>query len=255
MSMLQKGLKYNLHKKEENWIQNLALEAETAIQKLPNLDRDIYRHIVTDRINTLQKNRNTQPNTNNAKHEAKTINSIQSKLRNNDATITRADKGNSIVILPTQQYNLKLQDFIQNNNLKTAHTDPTKTFQSQVRKTINNSKVFIPHESRWKYTNMNPSAPTIKGLIKVHKPSQPIRPLVNWRNAPTYNLAKLFSQKIRQIAPLPNTHNIENTRDLIDKLKHTPISPHFRFASLDITNLYTNIPIKETRDILFDKLE
>ena len=102
---------------------------------------------------------------------------------------------------------------------------------------------------------MNPSAPTIKGLIKVHKPSQPIRPLVNWRNAPTYNLAKLFSQKIRQIAPLPNTHNVENTRGLIDKLKHTLISPHFRFASLDITNLYTNIPIKETRDILFDKLE
>ena len=130
-----------------------------------------------------------------------------------------------------------------------------KKFQSQVRKTINNSKLLIPQESRWKYTNMNSSAPTIKGLIKVHEPSQPIRPVVNWRNVPAYNLAKLFSQKIRQIDPLPNTHNVENTRDLIEKLKHTLISPHFRFASLDITNLYTNIPIKETRDILLDKLE
>ena len=102
---------------------------------------------------------------------------------------------------------------------------------------------------------MNPSAPTIKGLIKVNKPSHPIRPVVNWRNAPAYNLAKLFSQKIRQLAPLPNTYNIENTRDLIDKLKHTPFSPHFKFASLDNTNLYTNIPIKETQDILFNKLE
>jgi hypothetical protein len=35
MSLLQKGLKYNLHTKRENWIQNLTLEAETAIQKLP----------------------------------------------------------------------------------------------------------------------------------------------------------------------------------------------------------------------------
>jgi hypothetical protein len=60
---------------------------------------------------------------------------------------------------------------------------------------------------------------------------------------------------MRKLAPLPNTHNIENTRNLIEKLKHTPIHPHFRFASLDITNLYTNIPIKDTRDILISNFE
>jgi hypothetical protein len=67
--------------------------------------------------------------------------------------------------------------------------------------------------------------------------------------------ARSFSQKIRELAPLPNTYNIENTRDLIEKLKHTPISPNVRFASLDITNLHTNIPVKETRDVLSSKLE
>jgi hypothetical protein len=102
---------------------------------------------------------------------------------------------------------------------------------------------------------MNLISPTIKGLIGLHKPGQPIRPVVNWRDAPAYNLARSISQKIRQLAPLPNTYNIEYTRDLIDKLKHTPISPNVRFASLDITNLHTNIPVKETRDILSNKLE
>jgi hypothetical protein len=93
---------------------------------------------------------------------------------------------------------------------------------------------------------MNPSAPSIKGLIKIYKPNLPIRPVVNWRNAPAYRLAKLFTQKTRQLDPLPNTHNIENTRELIGKLKNTPILPHFTLASLDITNLYTNIPVNET---------
>jgi len=93
MTLLQKGLKYNLHTKQENWIQDLALEAETAIQTLPTSDHDMmYRHMVVDRINTLQKNSNTQSNPNSAKHEAKTRRSIQSKLRNNDATIICADK-------------------------------------------------------------------------------------------------------------------------------------------------------------------
>jgi len=35
LTLLQKGPKYNLHNKPNNWIQNLALEAETAITHLP----------------------------------------------------------------------------------------------------------------------------------------------------------------------------------------------------------------------------
>ena len=73
MTLLQKGLKYNLHTKQGNWIQNLALKAETAIQKLPSSDREIYRHKVTDRINTLQKNHHPQSNPKNAIHEGKII--------------------------------------------------------------------------------------------------------------------------------------------------------------------------------------
>jgi hypothetical protein len=40
---------------------------------------------------------------------------------------------------------------------------------------------LIPHDSKWRYTNMNSSAPTVKGLIKIHKPGHPIRLVVNWR--------------------------------------------------------------------------
>jgi len=108
--------------------------------------------------------------------------------------ITRADKGNSIVILPTCQYETKIQNFILNNNFHTATTDPTNTFQTQVRQTVNESSTLIPRDSRWKYINMNPSAPSIKGLIKLHKPDQPIRPVVNWKNAPAYRLQTIYRE-------------------------------------------------------------
>ena len=88
--------------------------------------------------------------------------------------ITSADKGNSIVILPTQQYETKIQNFILNNNFHTVTTDPTNIFQTQIRQTIKESTSLIPKDCRWKYINMNPSAPSIKGLIEVHKPDQPI---------------------------------------------------------------------------------
>ena len=82
-----------------------------------------------------------------------------------------------------------------------------------------------------------------------NKPDRPIRPVVNWRNASAYKLAKLFTQKVVHLAPLPNAVNTQNSKTLIHELKDTPIMPHFNMASLDITNLYTNIPVTETGTI------
>jgi hypothetical protein len=53
-----------------------------------------------------------------------------------------------------------------------------KTFQHQIRKKINHNKTLIPQDSKWKYLKLNPSALTKQGLIKIHKPNQPIHPIV-----------------------------------------------------------------------------
>ena len=121
----------------------------------------------------------------------------------NNAMFTRADKGNSLVTLPTEHYENKVEQFIQSNNFLTSKTNPTESIQTQVRKVINNSKALIPPDEKWKPINLNPSAPSIKGLIKLHKPEHPIRPIVNWRGSPAYKLAQLFTNKFRLIAPLP----------------------------------------------------
>jgi hypothetical protein len=176
-------------------------------------------------------------------------------VKEKEAMVARADKGNSVVVLPTAQYETKIGDFIQKNHFITSAKDPTKSFQTHVRKVVNSSKHLIPPDSKWKYLNLNPTAPTIKGLIKLHKPEHPIRPVINWRGAPAYKLAQLFTHKIKLMAPLPNTHNLENTTDLIEKLKKTPILPQYTLASLDISNLYTNIPVKETKEIIANKLD
>jgi hypothetical protein len=86
---------------------------------------------------------------------------------------------------------------------------------------------------------MNPSAPSIKGLIKMHKPDQPIRQVVKWRNAPAYKLSKLFTRKVNQLAPLPHSLNIKNAQDLLKDLENNPTLPHHNLASLDFTNLYS----------------
>jgi ribosomal protein L16/L10AE len=69
-ALLQKGLKHNLHSKRKNWIQNLALEAKTAITQLLTNEQEMYRKLVADRV------------------ETKLIKSMQTKLQANNALIT-----------------------------------------------------------------------------------------------------------------------------------------------------------------------
>jgi hypothetical protein len=69
-------------------------------------------------------------------------------------------------------------------------------------------------------------------------------------NQSTYKLSKLFTLKIKQLTQLPYSFNIKNTTELIQELKQTPITPTSVLASLDITNMYFNIPIRKTKQIL-----
>ena len=230
------------------------IRSGTATTQLPTNERETYRKIVAYCLHTLQQNNNSNP-THDTHPETRLMNSIKSKLKKNNAMIAREDKGNSIVILPTQQYESTIQDFLHGNNFITTTRDPTNTFQTEIKNTIKQSKTLSPSDSKWKYINLNPSAPSIKGLIKLHKLGMPIRPVVNWCNAPAYNLSRLFTQKINNIATLPNTFNVKNTTELLQKLQDTPMAPHFTLASLDITNLYSNILVLETKTILKDTLE
>jgi len=55
----------------------------------------------------------------------------------------RADEGNSVVILPIQHYDMKIHSFITENHYQTINASPTKTFQNQIRMTVNHSTTLI----------------------------------------------------------------------------------------------------------------
>lgn len=85
-----------------------------------------------------------------------------------------------------------------------------------------------------------------RGLIKTHKPHCPILPVVNWKSTPRYKLSELFTDKINQLILLPHVH-------LIQLLKEIPLHADTKFASLDISSMFSNIPTAEInilRDII-----
>jgi 2-succinyl-5-enolpyruvyl-6-hydroxy-3-cyclohexene-1-carboxylate synthase len=55
MQLLRKGMKYNLQQKPKNWIETLAIEAETAISQLDFTIQNYYRHSVAINLSKLIK--------------------------------------------------------------------------------------------------------------------------------------------------------------------------------------------------------
>ena len=139
-------------------------------------------------------------------------------MSENKAVISKADKGNSIIIMYQYDYKEKVNRFISYKNFAIVKSDITKKLQRDVGDTINKFQQIIHKNIRWKYLNLNPIAPTIRGLVKIHKEGVLISPIINWRNPPAYKLAKMLLKKLQAYIPLPYTFNVKNTVQLMNDL-------------------------------------
>jgi hypothetical protein len=183
----------------------LALEAENAFTLLPPGEQEYTRHQIAKNIRKLL-NQQAQHNRQNSKKgidELRILRQIKTKLHENGALTTKADKGNSVVVVYRDEYEQKVKNFISNNETTETNGNITAKFQKDIRTTLNECKQKIDTDSKWRYTNLNPDNPLLKGLIKVHKENTPIRPIVNFRNAPTYSLAKMFTNVLKKYITLP----------------------------------------------------
>jgi len=100
-------------------------------------------------------------------------------------------------------------------------------------------------EKKGRLINLNPETPPMKGLIKIHKEGTPIRPVVKFRNAPSYKLARMLTDILKTHIPMPNVYNVQNSTQLMNDISQIPFVPELKLASLDISNMYTNIPTKD----------
>jgi hypothetical protein len=110
--------------------------------------------------------------------------------------------------------------------------------------------LIIPKDIKWKHINLNPTPPTIRGLIEVHKPDSPIRPIINWKNAPAYKVGKIFSEIFKIHIPSPYTFNLKNAIQLMNNILEIPYDHKIKSASFDITNMYSNVPTKNLPQII-----
>jgi len=92
--------------------------------------------------------------------------------------------------------------------------------------------------------NIKPVAPTLNVYIKTHKENEPIRPVVNNTHAPAYKTAKYLNKKLNNLINLPYTYTTRNAHEVAEELKTIHFGEHMKIITLDIKDLYVNLPIQ-----------
>ena len=91
------------------------------------------------------------------------------------------------------------------------------------------------------------------GLVKLHKPSVPLRPVVSACGTAIYNLARFLSSIIRPLVG-SSGRNLKNTEDLVESMKEVTLDEDEILVSYDVKNLFTNIPVAESVEICNKRL-
>ena len=229
-------------------IQNIKFIGESLFYKLksPALKQRIYESFLQFYFKSIEVV--------NSAHN-RTIHNIIHKLRKNDEiVIVRPDKGQGVVILNKNDYESKLNDIVSD----TTKFSPLQLDPSHIIKQENSLRYYLrkyikPHVQADVYNDILPSgsrAGTLYGLPKTHKPGCPLRPIVSAIGTPQYQLAKFLNSYIQ---PLVNLDlSVTSSHDFVQRLQQFQFPPQYKLLSLDVTSLFTNVPLTEVINLATD---
>ena len=170
--------------------------------------------------------------------------------------ITRPDKGKGVVVMDKCDYNEKMNDILNDRSkfalLNVNFSSQVLKLEDKLNRLLRSIKNTIG-ESIYNQLRISGSRPgTLYGLPKIHKPNNPLRPIISSIGTFSYNLAKFL---VPIIDPLTrNEYTIGNASEFIKELCNLQMPRSAILASFDIESLFTNVPLKETTDIVTNTL-
>ena len=165
--------------------------------------------------------------------------------------VTKADKGNAVVIMNKDDYNDKIFKLLSDKSkFECIDEDLTiKRENSLLYKLDGLKKDKVISQEVYDKIRPTGSRPgIIYGLPKVHKDGYPLRPIISSSGTYNYNLAKFLDDLIKPL--IGNTNfMLKDTFDFVNKI--SKICPdNLKMVSFDIESLFTNIPLLETINII-----
>jgi hypothetical protein len=164
--------------------------------------------------------------------------------------ITKADKGNAVVIQNKTDYKKKVNDLLTSTGkFKELNGETIKRetrLQNYLRSISVSSKNGSSEINEEVYNEIMPCVSRtgiMYGLSKIHKEGAPVRPIISAIGTYNYKLAKYLD---RILKPLTTNSNyiFQDTFDFVNRV--SKLQPN-------VESLFTNIPTEETINIILNR--
>ena len=93
-------------------------------------------------------------------------------------------------------------------------------------------------------------APQLNALIITHKEDKPNRPEINNTQAPSHKLAKYLNKRLNQLIKLPYTYATKKSKVAAQDLNNIQINNQHKITTLDIKDIYVNLPTQNIMNII-----
>lgn len=172
-------------------------------------------------------------------------NALQCLSKDKSILIQKADKGGSIVVLNTVDYENKmynmLSDAITYTEIPAINLyDATSQIDDIIGRLFTNG--YISKKQKKYLTRCNPKIPILYGLPKIHKTNWPLRPIVSQIDSPAYKLNKYLDYLLTTAEKCISNLLQDTTKflQIINTLQ--PIPDNCILFTIDVTSLYTVLP-------------
>ena len=169
--------------------------------------------------------------------------------------ISTAYKGVALVVIDKADYIKMAEDLLNKPTYKKISEDPTSRQKTKLINLLKNIKAEggINEET---YKRMYPTeavSSKFYGLLKIHKPGIPLRPIVSGIGIVTYSTAKELAKIMKPLVGM-SAHHVYNTKDFVEYLKDIRLQQGECVISYDVTALFTSVPTQPVVNIIQNKL-
>ena len=188
-------------------------------------------------------------------NSSRNVTMIKKYLKENELLAVPFDKGIGICLMKKSLYQSKMNRIINlpqfekiikiRKNQKHPVLKEEERIQATLKELLDQNKI-----GQILYEKMSPKgSKTFYALAKVHKENTPVHPVLSMPGSAYYGVAK---QVAFWLSHIPQCKINSSTKSVCDSLKDIKLDENHELISLDVSSLYTNVPVTEAISVCAD---
>lgn len=148
-----------------------------------------------------------------------------------------------------KEYHEKITTLLNDNKTcQLLPRDPAKACEQKMKSMLTRLKGKLKVDIYRKINTTDGITPRLYGVPKIHKPNNPLRPIVSFIGSPTYELSKYLS---KVLSPLVgnNEYHLRKSQEWTSLANTLIVDKDEELVSFDVVSLFTSIPTNVAVDV------